>query len=216
MAAHDFGHLDSVRRTSGRCVDHFSRLPKILWTYGCWRDHAERLHVPRSVILEPVDGATRNAQRLARPHVDLFSVDSPGQRAVDTVDCLLVMVVTMGWRRQALRARHSQFKGRDAAGRVVSCEQESYRERTYTDAFLGRIHTEVDGLLSHGIPSSVNCVYHGKIVNVVYGQCQSPCRQKVRSSKPGTCSSALYCVCPLKQSIAVSLESSIRRVLTIY
>src|SRR6185312_16225186 len=95
--------------------------------------------------------ASRNAQRLARPHVDLFSVDSPGQRAVDTVDRLLVMVVAMGWRRQTLPARHSHFEGRDAAGRVVPGEQEAYRERPYADAFLGRIHTDFDGLLSHGV-----------------------------------------------------------------
>ncbi len=61
MAAHDFGHLDSVRRATGRRVDHLGSLAKILWTYGGWRDHAECLHVLGSVILEPVDGASRNA-----------------------------------------------------------------------------------------------------------------------------------------------------------
>ena len=39
----------------------------------------------------------------------------------------------MRWSRQTLRARDNEFKGRDAAGRVLSGEQEAHSERTETD-----------------------------------------------------------------------------------
>ena len=104
VAAHDLRHLCPVRRTTGRRVDHLGSLAEILRTDRGWRDHAERLHVLASIVIEPVNGASRNAERLSRPDVDLFSVDSPGQYAVDTVDRLLVMVVAVRWSRQALRA----------------------------------------------------------------------------------------------------------------
>jgi hypothetical protein len=55
-----------------------------------------------------------------------FSVHSPGQHSVDAVDRLLVMVVAMRWSRQTLGARDNELKGRDAASRVVSGEQEAH------------------------------------------------------------------------------------------
>ena len=59
MAVHDFRHLCSVRRTTGRRVHHLGRLAEILRTYRGWRDHAERLHISASVVIEPVDGPSR-------------------------------------------------------------------------------------------------------------------------------------------------------------
>jgi hypothetical protein len=112
-------------------------------------NHAERLHFLGAVVIKPVDGASRNAECLARPDVNLFSVDSPGEHALDAIDGLLVMVVAMRWSRQALRARDDELKGRDAASRVVSGEQEAHRERPETDGLVGRIDAEVDGLLCH-------------------------------------------------------------------
>ena len=68
-----------------------------------------------------------------------FSVHSPGQHAVDTIDRLLVVIVAMRWRRQALRSRNRELKGRDAAGRAIPSEKEAYCERSDTDVLLGRI-----------------------------------------------------------------------------
>src|ERR1700722_17004228 len=95
VAAHDLRHLCSVRRTTGRRVDHLGSLAEKLRTYCGWCDHAQRLHVLGSVVIEPVNGAARNAECLARPNVDLFPVNSPAQDAVDTIGRLLVMVVAM-------------------------------------------------------------------------------------------------------------------------
>ena len=67
-----------------------------------------------------MDRAAGNAERLSRPDVDLFSVDSPGRHPLDAVDGLFVMVVPMGRSRQALRARDNELKCRYAATRVLS------------------------------------------------------------------------------------------------
>ena len=75
MAAHDLRHLRSVRRPTGRRVDHLGRLAEKLRTDRSWRDHAERLRVLASVVIEPVNGAARNAECLPWPDVNLFSVD---------------------------------------------------------------------------------------------------------------------------------------------
>ncbi len=118
MAAHDFRHLCSVRRTTGRCVDDFGSLPEILGAYRRGRDHAKRLRVLDSVVIEPVNGASGNAKCLPRPDVNLFPVDSPGRHSVDAVDRLFIMVVAMGRGRQALRGPGpASLKGRNAATR---------------------------------------------------------------------------------------------------
>src|SRR5512136_2329509 len=82
VAAHDFGHLRSVWRTTSGCVDHLGSFAEILRTNRRRRDHAERLRVLDSVVVEPVNGAARNTQCLSRADVDLFSVDGPGQHSV--------------------------------------------------------------------------------------------------------------------------------------
>jgi hypothetical protein len=68
------------------------------------------------------------------------------------------MVVAMRRSYQALRARDHQLKGRDAASRVVSGEQEAHRERPDMDGLVGRIDAEVDALLCH-----VNVVSYRKL-----------------------------------------------------
>src|SRR5512146_455170 len=59
MAAHNFHQPGSVRQTAGRCVDYLSRLAEIFGAYCSWRNHAERLYVLDSVVIEPVDGTAR-------------------------------------------------------------------------------------------------------------------------------------------------------------
>src|SRR5713101_1477775 len=149
MAAHDLRHLRSVRRSTACRVDHVSALAEILRTDRSWRDHAQRLHVLYSMVIEPVNGAARNAECLSRPDVDLFSVDCPDQDSVDAIDRLLVMVVAMRRCRQALRAGDSELKGRDATIRFFSGDQEAYGERPETDGFVRRIDVHVDGLPYH-------------------------------------------------------------------
>jgi hypothetical protein len=87
----------------GRRVDDLGRLAEIQWTDRAGRDYAECLR-PAAVVVEPVNRAPRNTQRLPRTNVDLFSVDSPGQHSVDTNDRLFIMVLAMRRSGQALCA----------------------------------------------------------------------------------------------------------------
>src|SRR5271157_3357405 len=147
VATHDLHHLCAVRWTTCRRVDHLGRLAEILRTYRSWRNYTERLHVLACLVIEPMNGAARNAERLSRPDIDLFSIDSPSQHSVDAVDRLLVMVVAVRWHRYALRTRDHELKDRDAATRVISGKQEAHRERPEADSLVGRIDVEVECLL---------------------------------------------------------------------
>ena len=73
MAAHDLGHLEVVRRPAGGRIEHRGRLVKILRTDGGGRDGAEGLHVLAAGVVEPVNGAARNAEGVPRPDVDPFA-----------------------------------------------------------------------------------------------------------------------------------------------
>ncbi len=69
MAPHDFGHLDSVRRSAGGRVDHRGGLAEILGTDRGGRNGTEGLHVLAAVVVESVHGAAWNAESLPRPDV---------------------------------------------------------------------------------------------------------------------------------------------------
>src|SRR5262249_40499991 len=85
----------------------------------------------------------------SRPDVDLFSVDGPGQHAVDPVDRLFKMVVAMRRSGEALRAGDIELKGRDAATRIFAGDQEMHRERAETDGLVGRIDVQRVGMPLH-------------------------------------------------------------------
>ena len=51
------GKAARTSRSDGS-VDHLGSLAEILRTYRSGRDHAERLHVMDSVVIEPVNGAS--------------------------------------------------------------------------------------------------------------------------------------------------------------
>ena len=137
VAAHDFHQFCSVRRASGRGVNYLGRFPKILWTYRCWCDQAQCLRVVDSVVIEPVNGAVRDAKRLSRLDVDLFPSHGPRQYSVDAVDRLLVVIVTMRWSRQALRTRDNDLECRNAATGIISGNQETDHKRPETDHLVG-------------------------------------------------------------------------------
>src|SRR5579862_1686365 len=103
MAVHDFRQFCSVWRTTRRRANHVGTLAEKLRAERGWRDYAECFHVPAAVVVKPMNGTTRNAECLPRPDVNLFSVHSPGQHAVDAVDRLFIMVVAVRRGREALR-----------------------------------------------------------------------------------------------------------------
>src|SRR5579864_923754 len=145
MAAHDFRQPGSLRQTAGRCVDYLGRLAEILGAYCSWRNHAERLYVLDSVVIESVNGAARDAKCLSGPDIDLFSVHCPGCHSFNTVDSFFIMIVAMGRSCQALCARNDELECRDAATGVLPGDQEANYKCSQADDLIGRIAAEIHG-----------------------------------------------------------------------
>src|SRR5207249_4092229 len=118
--AHDVGHLDPVRWPTGCRPHQPGNLAEILRTDRGWCDGAERLDVLAAVVVEPVNGAARNAEGLPRPDLDPFAVDGPGQHTLDAIDRFFVVIVAVRRSRQTLRAGDRELEDRDAATCVFS------------------------------------------------------------------------------------------------
>ena len=130
-------------------------------------DDAEDLRLLGPEIVEPVHRAARNAQRLSGPDLDRVAVHRPRQHAGDAVDRLLVVVVAVGRRHQALRRADGELEGGNAAGGLIRGDQEADRQRPEVDAFLGGIDGQGVRVSGHASSSSklslpfqmVNSVY---------------------------------------------------------
>ena len=179
MTAHDLRHPGAVRRPAGRCVDHLGGVAEILWPDRGRRDQAEHLHVLAAVVVEAVNGAARNAERLSRPDVEALAVHSPGQHPFDAVDRFFVVFVAVRRRRQTLRGRDRQLEQGDAPTRVVSRDQEAHTERPEMDGLVGGIDLEVSRLRCHRVGPVVNCV-----------DCQDSKRDLSTMSRPPSLASA--------------------------
>src|SRR6185437_16951741 len=116
MAAHDLHHSGAVRRAARGGFHRFGNFSKKLWADGRRRHHAEHLRILSRVVIETVNRATRDAQRLSRTYVDLLAAHGPGQYAADAIDCFLIMVVAMRWADQPLQSGNNDLKDREAAG----------------------------------------------------------------------------------------------------
>src|SRR5205085_4888540 len=142
--------LDPVRRPASCCGDQLGSLAEILGTDRGWSDGTERLRVVAAVVVEPMNGAARNAEGLARTNVHAVSVDGPGQHALDPVNGLFVVIVAVRRSRQTLRRGNRELEDGDTAARVVSCDQEAHGEWPETNGLVGGIDANVGHLRRHG------------------------------------------------------------------
>jgi integrase len=85
VAPHDFKHLDAVRRTTGGPVGDVGRLAEESRTDRGGRDRAEGLHALGAVIVEAMNGAAWNAQRLPWPNLDPFALHEKAPKTVKNV-----------------------------------------------------------------------------------------------------------------------------------
>ena len=129
MAPHDLGQLRPIRRAAGCRPEHLERLAEILGSDGCGGDHAQCFRVLSTVIVEPMNRAARDTQRLSRSNVNRFPVDRPRQGTFEAINGFFVVIVAMRRRRQAVTAADGQLEGRDAARGVGRGDQEADRER---------------------------------------------------------------------------------------
>src|SRR5690242_4193546 len=109
MTTHDVGHFGPVRRAARRRVDDRGGLTKKRRTDRGGRDGAEDLHVLAAVVVESMNRASGNAERLSRPDVDPAAVDSPGQYALDAVNRFFVVIVAVRRRREPLSAGNREL-----------------------------------------------------------------------------------------------------------
>src|SRR6476659_625519 len=86
VAAHDCHHLHAIWRSTGARAHHLGGLAKILRTERGRCDQAEHLGVLAAAVVEAMNRATTNADRLSWPDVEGGPVDSPGQHPSDSVD----------------------------------------------------------------------------------------------------------------------------------
>ena len=77
VTVHDLHHFDTVRWATSRRIDYIGRFAKVLRTDRRRRDQTQHLHIAAGVVVETVDGAAGNAERLSRPHLDLLAIHSP-------------------------------------------------------------------------------------------------------------------------------------------
>src|SRR6185437_7833099 len=61
VAEHNLRHHGPIRRAAGRGIDCLRRLAEILRTYGGGCDHAKRLCLLRSMVVEAVNRTAGNA-----------------------------------------------------------------------------------------------------------------------------------------------------------
>ena len=85
-------------------------------------------------VVELVDGAAGDAERLAGADVGRVALDRPGQDALEPVDRLLVAVVAV--RGRDLRpGRDVELEHRDRPAGLLALDQESDRQRPDLDLF---------------------------------------------------------------------------------
>src|SRR4051794_17539104 len=140
VALHDLAQRGVVRGTVGGGVEDRGDLAEVVGPEDPGRDDRERLGVRLVQVLELVDGAPRDAERLAGADIDRAALDGPGQHALETVDGLLVAVVAVRGREAGAR-RDVELEDRDRAAGLLALDQEPDRERPDPDLLLrDRVH----------------------------------------------------------------------------
>src|SRR5690606_25786367 len=76
VPVHDLRESRMVRRAACSGGEHGGGLPEVVDADRGWRDDAENFRIAAPSVVESVDGAAGNAERIARPDLDLDTVDS--------------------------------------------------------------------------------------------------------------------------------------------
>ena len=144
VAQHDLSHASPIRWPAARCVDHRGCIAEKLRSNRRRRHQTEYRRVPGGVVIELVNRASGNAERLSWSDVDWVTIHGPGQHAFYAVDRFLETIVAVRRSRKALCARNHNVKSSDGASRVQPREQETHGERPEVNRFVGRIDAQID------------------------------------------------------------------------
>jgi hypothetical protein len=102
-----------------------------------------------AVIGEGMDRASRDAQRLSRPHLNRDAIDGPGGDPFQSVERFLIGIVTVRWCRKLCPSRDGQLEDRRTAMGFGTCEQEADLEYADMDDLIGRIQPNLRIVLDH-------------------------------------------------------------------
>ena len=93
MTVEDVHHFFAIGRATGAGVDYFSRFSEVRGAhYGRGYD-SELFHILVPQIIEAMNRASGDAQRLSGTNLDGRTVNRPGKDPLDTVEHLLVGIV---------------------------------------------------------------------------------------------------------------------------
>src|SRR5215208_5102513 len=136
VAAHRFAERGQIGRAAGRGGEDLGDVAEVGGSeYAGGRDR-EELRVDAAAILEPVDLAAPDADRLARAELTGPTVDRPGADSLQAVDRLLEPVVAVGYRHLRV-GRDRTLEHRDAAAGIIGVDEEVDRDRTDVDGCCG-------------------------------------------------------------------------------
>ena len=126
------------RAGRGRGIEDGRDLAEVVGAEDARGDDRECLGVDVVRVVELVDGATGDAERLAGADVDRHALDRPGQHSLEPVDRLLVAVVAV--RGCDLRAgRNVELEHRDRPSRLLALDEEPDGQRPDLDLFVRRL-----------------------------------------------------------------------------
>ncbi len=94
MTAKDVHHFRAIGRAAAGCVDYFGGLAEVRGLHNRRGYDGELFHILVSEIIEAVHRAPRDAQRLPGTNLNGRAVNRPGKDALNTVEDLLVDVIT--------------------------------------------------------------------------------------------------------------------------
>ena len=137
MSAHDLAQRGEIGRAAGCGVEDGRHLAEVVRAEDAGGDDRECLRVDIAGVVELVDGATGNAERLARADVDRRALDRPGQDALESVDRLLVAVVAVSG-RDLSAGRNVELEDGDRASGLLGLDQEPDRQLADIDLFAHR------------------------------------------------------------------------------
>ena len=110
MTAEDVHHFRAIGCAAGGGVDYFGGFSEVCGAHYRRRYDDELFHILIAEIIEAVQRAPGDAQRLPGTNLDGRAVNRPGKNALDTVEDLLVGIVLVGWCRQLLPNRDENLE----------------------------------------------------------------------------------------------------------
>src|SRR5437660_399061 len=122
VPAHHVSDGGEVRRAAGRSVEHRGDLSEVVSAEDPGRDDRECSCVDLAPVVEAMDCAAGDAERLAGGELRRRALDCPGEDSLELVDRLLVFVVTVCG-RDLRPGRDVELEDCDCSGGLIALDE---------------------------------------------------------------------------------------------